>query len=242
MSNGKIVKNLEKLLKFYKEGEIPRLEKHEVNPDLAKSSRENYLYFTLPVSINFQRSSPAMWNAAFETWNDENTKYLFFPEKVVNASFEQLQEDLTKYKLALQKNKHVQIWQKISTTLFKNYDSDPRKIFLETQKCVTRTKNLILENKKSFPYLSGPKMFNYWLFILSKFTDIKLRNAHKISIIPDTHIKQASLKLGISTASDSTEEVERLWFSLLKGTNISPVEMHPVLWHWSRNKFRPDLD
>ena len=35
--------------------------------------------------------------------------------------------------------------------------------------------------------------------------------------------------------------VAALWADLLEGSSISPVEMHPVLWNWSRNKFQPEV-
>ena len=68
-----------KLYELFQTGKIPTLAQHEVNPGLEKGSRENYLYFTLPPCINFQRQSPAMWAAALKTWNDAETNYLFFP-------------------------------------------------------------------------------------------------------------------------------------------------------------------
>lgn len=92
---------------------------HEVNPGLKKSSRENYLYFLMSCTINFQRNSYALWKSSLATWNDPKTNYLFYPEKVVETKFEKLQKDMAKHKLALQKNKHPTIWLKISTTLNK---------------------------------------------------------------------------------------------------------------------------
>ncbi len=83
MSKVTILARVRKLKQLYDAGQIPQLHKHEVNPGLAQESRENYLYFTLPVCLNFQRSSPAMWQAALATWNDPETNYLYFPEKVV---------------------------------------------------------------------------------------------------------------------------------------------------------------
>ena len=37
------------LLDYFDQGLIPTLAQHEVNPGLPIGSRENYLYFTLPV-------------------------------------------------------------------------------------------------------------------------------------------------------------------------------------------------
>jgi len=69
---------VKKLLRLFQEGKILTLPHHEVHPDVEKGSRENYLYFTLPCCINFQRSSPAMWQSALATYLDPETNYLFF--------------------------------------------------------------------------------------------------------------------------------------------------------------------
>src|ERR1700704_5814313 len=118
------LEKVKRLMTFYEQGLIPALEHHEVNPGLAPSSRENYLYFTLPVCINFQRSSPAMWAAALATYNDESTRYVFFPELLAGADMEQIRADLTCHKLALQPNKHVLIWTTIARTLHEDYHDD----------------------------------------------------------------------------------------------------------------------
>src|SRR3989338_2497066 len=106
---------IERLYEAFHGGENPKLAEQQAHPDLEKGSRENYLYFTLPPTINFQRSSPAMWRAALATWEDPETNYVFFPEKVAEKKFEQVQKDLLRHKLALQQNKHPKIWTTISS-------------------------------------------------------------------------------------------------------------------------------
>lgn len=227
---------------LYHAGKIPTLAQHEVHPPLDLGSRENYLYFTLPPCLNFQRSSPAMWKAALATWEDPETNYVFFPEKSTTVNIEKLRKDLLKHKLALQPNKHTEIWSRISKTLNDKYQADPRELFRQTQYCVTRTKNLLqITNKADFPYISGQKMANYWLYILSQYTDIKLRNMHKISIIPDTHVIQCSVHLGLVDEKATPEQVAAAWEELLQDSHLTPVEVHPVLWNWSRNNFLPSV-
>lgn len=181
MTKQDILKKVLKLQSIFHEGKIPTLPQHEVHPDLDLSSRENYLYFTLPPCINFQRSSPAMWQAALKTWNDPQTNYLFFPEKVALKTREEIQKDLLKHKFALQLNKHTDIWMIISKTLHEYYEDDPRNVL------------------------------------------------------------QSTIKLGLVEKIVTPQVVEKLWFELLKDSPISPVEMHPVLWNWSRNNFQPEV-
>ena len=53
------------------------------------------------------------------------------------------------------------------------------------------------EAKKKFPYLSGTKLCNYWLYVLSNYTAIPLKNTNDIYIAADRHIIRASYKLGL---------------------------------------------
>lgn len=232
--------HIRRLYTLYHSGEIPRLAEHEVHPDLDPTSRERYLYFTLPVSLNFQRNSPAMWRSALATWNDPQTHYLFFPEEVTKRSFEEVQQDLIKHKLALQKNKHPLIWTALSKTLHDFYNNDPREVIRKNDSSVISILHCLqVEQKEHFPYLRGAKMANYWLYILTQFTDITLSDKNAISIIPDTHVLQCSAHLDIAPEGTSPETVAQLWKELLEGSEISPVDMHPVLWNWSRNNFQP---
>ena len=240
--NQKPLKRALRLHSLFHQGKIPTLPNHEVNPGLDKASRENYIYFTLPPSLNFQRSSPAMWASALKTYEDPETNYLFFPEKVVRQNRQKIQKDLLKHKLALQQNKHTDIWITISNTFHELFNDDPRELLKQGGWDVLEIQNIIQnKEKKHFPYLSGPKMANYWLYILTCYTNAKFLNMHEISIIPDTHVQKCSIKLGLSKESDSPLKVADIWKKLLNESEVSPVQMHPVLWHWSRNKFLPEV-
>jgi hypothetical protein len=231
-----------KLLHLFENGAIPTLAQHEVHPKLDPGSRENYLYFTLPPCLNFQRNSPAMWKSALATWEDPETHYLFFPEKTALTPFEKIQQDLGKHKLGLQPNKHTEIWTKISTTLYAQYNSDPRKLIEEADHDAGKLIHILqVAKRKEFPFLCGPKLSNYWPFILSQYTNVQFKNMHEISIIPDTHVIQSSIHLGLVDTSANSLKVEQVWKELLKDSGISPVTMHPVLWNWSRNNFQPEV-
>lgn len=238
----RILKKVRELKKLYHEGKIPTLKQHEVHPNLSKGSRENYLYFTLAPCLNFQRQSPALWAAAFKTYEDLETKYLFFPEHVQSVSRNKIQTDLLKHKLALQRNKHTDIWIAITSTLYTHFHSDPREILSQGGWKISKILQLIQETyKDNFPYLRGPKMSNYWLYILSSYTDASFLDMSNLSIIPDTHVLQSSVQLGLSRGTESSVQLASIWRDLLKGSDITPVEMHPVLWHWSRNNFQPSV-
>lgn len=244
MDKSQILTRVIKLHKLFHEGKIPTLSQHELHPDLDKSSRENYLYFTLAPCLNFQRSSPALWISAFNTYEDPKTRYLFLPEEVMKRSREQIQKDLMKHKLALQKNKHTDIWIVISKAFHELYQDDPRKLFESVDWDVIKILNILhVEQRKQFPYLSGPKLSNYWLYILTFYTDAKdkFKNKYALSIIPDTHVLQSTVKLGITPTISTPIVVAEAWKDLLEGSELSPSDMHAVLWNWSRNNFLPEV-
>lgn len=242
MKKKEALSKVRKLYKLFHEGKIPTLAQHEVNPGLDKGSRENYLYFTLPPCINFQRSSPSMWASALKTHEDPETNYLFYPEKVAKKTREEVQRALLKHKLGLQRNKHTDIWITISRALHDLFDDDPRNLFKTANWDVLQIHQIVqVDKKKHFPYLSGPKMANYWLYILSHYTDAKFRNMQEISIIPDTHVLQSTAKLGITNGICTPLIVAQSWKELLSNTEIYPIQMHPVLWNWSRNNFQPEV-
>lgn len=243
MNHSQILQKLETLKKHFEAGAIPVMHNHEVHPDVPISSRENYLYFINTCSLNFQRSSPATWQSAMKTWDDESTRFVFFPEKVVASSTDNLRAALLKHKLALQPNKHVDIWSRIANTFHTHFNDDPRELFKKGEFDAVKVLNTMqTEMKKDFPYLSGPKLSNYSLFILLHYSDLKLTNTKSISIIPDTHIMKSSVQLGlVGDKSMNPLTVSKVWEELLSDTQYSPIDFHSMLWNWSRNDFKPGV-
>ena len=108
------------------------------------------------------------------------------------------------------------LWIKISETLAKYYSGDPREVLKEAKYNVIEILENLQNVKKSlFPYLGGKKLSNYWLFILNKFTDVKLKNIAMLSVIPDTHVLQSTVKLGLHNGAVTAEIADKLWRDLL---------------------------
>ena len=68
------------------------------------------------MALNSQRNSYTLWESALKTYEDSETNFVFSPNKVINADYEDVQKALTKYKLALQRNKQTNIWLKLCQT------------------------------------------------------------------------------------------------------------------------------
>ena len=104
----------------------------------------------------------------------------------------------------------------------------------------------IHKNKKDFPYLGGNKICNYWLYVLEQYTDIKFVDRENITVAPDTHVVQASQKLGVVTPEEVQSTniqtvLAQRWENILEGTDFKPIDIHTPMWLWSRGKFRVDI-
>ena len=125
-----ILEKVDKLVDMYKKGLLGgEVMPEDSNPNFAKESKENYNYFTLPMALNYQRNSYKLWESANSTWEDATTKFVFDTEKVKESSFEQVQQALTKYKVAMQQNKQTEIWIKLCNTINELFNGDIRNLF-----------------------------------------------------------------------------------------------------------------
>jgi len=239
-----ILRSVEILINSYNQGKLGGdVMPEDSNPKLCKDSKENHHFFTLPMALNYQRNSYTLWEAATKTYIDESTREVFDPTAVASMTVQLLREKLLKHKLALQPNKHIDTWNRICESLNRYYTGDIRNLFIESEADIPEIKKAIqIKYKKGFPYLSGPKIFNYWLYVMGNYTDANFKHKEELSIAPDTHVIQASLKLGLIDRntfdkSGVADVVDKRWRDLLSGTNIAPIDIHTPLWLWSRGGF-----
>ncbi|MCH5167028.1 MAG: hypothetical protein J1F35_03960 [Erysipelotrichales bacterium] len=242
MSNG-IIKKCEILMAMYKKGMLGgEVMPEDENPHYELTSLENYIYFTLPMSLNYQRNSYTLWEGANKTAKDEETRFVFDPYKVIESTFEEVQTALVKYKVALQKNKQTEIWIKLCNTFINLFDGDIRKLFEENNYNVNKIRDFIVNHKKDFPYISGTKLVNYWLYVIMQYTDTRYINAEELTVAPDTHVVKATHRLGLindkelESASVQQVVIDR-WKDLFKNTPYKPIDIHTPLWLWSRGGF-----
>lgn len=240
-----ILDNVDKLIAMYKNGDLGgEVMPEDANPNLRKDSLENYLYFTLPMALNYQRNSYTLWKSALKTYTDDETRFVFNPKVCLEKSFEEVQYALTKYKVALQKQKQTEIWLSLCNTFVEIFDGDIRKLFDKLDNDVNKIRDFIQkENKKKFPYLSGMKICNYWLYVIYQYTDRKYKNIECLTVAPDTHVCKATHRLGLITDDEfNSSNVQQIvidrWQELFKDTKYKTIDIHTQLWLWSRNGFK----
>lgn len=245
MNKKLILDNVDKLMAMYKNGDLGgEVMPEDANPNLRKESLENYLYFTLPMALNYQRNSYTLWESALKTYTDDETRFVFNPKVCLEKSFEEVQYALTKYKVALQKQKQTEIWLSLCNTFVEIFDGDIRKLFDKLDNDVNKIRDFIQkENKKKFPYLSGMKICNYWLYVIYQYTDRKYKNIECLTVAPDTHVCKATHRLGLITDDEfNSSNVQQIvidrWQELFKDTKYKTIDIHTQLWLWSRNGFK----
>lgn len=242
-----VISKVRKLIELYKEGKLGGEKMPEdSNPHLSKASEENYIYFTLPMALNYQRDSYKLWESALQTFVDKECADVFNPSKVLKMSNEELRQKLTKHNVALQPNKQPTIWRTLCQTFVEHFDGSVKNLFIQCENDIKQIKTFIINNKKLFPYLSGTKILNYWLYVMTQRTNTKFKNCQEISVAPDTHVLQASVRLGVIQQADLLksnirEVVSEKWKTILAGTGIQPIDIHTPFWLWSRNGFKVDV-
>lgn len=124
------------------------------------------------------------------------------------------------------------------------FDGDIRKLFDLLDNDVNKIREFVQkENKKKFPYLSGTKICNYWLYVIYQYTTQQYRNIECLTVAPDTHVCKYSLKLGLISEKEFQSNhvqdivIER-WQKILQGAKYKPIDIHTPLWLWSRNGFK----
>lgn len=246
MERDTILQKVQKLMAAYREGLLggEKMPEHE-NPGLDKASKENYLFFTLPMALNYQRNSYVLWECANRLYKD--MPCIFDCGYVADMPETDLRDILARYKVALQPNKQPVIWKTLCASFGDKYDGDVRKFFYDKNYEVAAIKEYLCRNKKAFPYLSGNKICNYWLYVMEQYTDAKFVDRRSITVAPDTHVIQASERLGVidseeAKRSDVQQIAAERWNEILSGTEYAPIDVHTPMWLWSRGKFEVEIE
>lgn len=245
MNREYFIESCKELITAFENGDLGQTEMPEnANPFksvIPNVTEESLSYFTLPMALNYQRNSYELWKSALKTWEDPETRDVFDIADVATMTEAELRLKLVRYKVALQPNKHIATWQTIAKTVYENWGSLENLIKAADLDYLKLSKIIQKDYKKGFPYLSGPKIFNYWCYILTLYCGVELENAEYIEIAPDTHITKCSVLLDVITENEAEtltkDQISRRWRELLKDSGINPIDMHAPLWFWSRNGF-----
>ncbi|MGG4498522.1 hypothetical protein [Brevibacillus reuszeri] len=247
MRNDDLIKKLEILIQMHEKGLLGG----EVMPEDALigtvPEQEWPNVLTLGMSLNYQRNSYTLWKMVAQCYLDEGSRWVFDPQKVAESSLDDLRDALLQHRVALQPTRHPEIWHRVSRGIT---GSSPKGNVLglieSADYDIAQLQTIMqVQRKADFPYLSGPKLFHYWLYVMESYAGISWKSRELITIAPDTHILQATVKLGLclpevlhGTAKDR-EAVASAWERALSGSRFAPIDVHTPLWLWSRADFPP---
>ena len=239
------IKNVRLLIKMHSNGLLGG----EVMPEdaLFRVVPEDELVnvLTLGMSLNYQRNSYKLWEAVAQTYLDKRSRWVFNTKAVTEGNLDDLKKVLIHYRVALQPNRHPEIWKRVSKGFVQSsLKGDLMGLIQSVQFDIAALKEIMqIKRKPEFPYLSGPKIFNYWLYVLETYAGVCWKSRELITIAPDTHIIKASVKLGLCSSevlNGTTEDrqvVAGAWEEALIETDLAPIDIHTPLWLWSRAGF-----
>lgn len=214
----------------------------DVHPDIARDGDELAAYFTLGMTLNYQRNSYALWRACTAMFKDAKRRWVFDPARAANAGISDLRDALGHHRVALQPNRHPDIWRRNAMGLCVHAGGSVRRLFELCGDDIGRVRDLISQRKSDFPYLNGPKISNYWLYVMSQYMRWPLTGRATLSIAPDTNVIAASFQLGLIDATERglsrlPDLVAERWCEVLNGSEFTPIDLHTPLWLWSRAGF-----
>lgn len=210
---------------------------------MRRGSYEHIMWLTLTVAIDYQRDAASLWNSAKLTWENESTRWVFLPNESRNRTYQDLVIALARYRLSQKHNKDAQIWWTVSTSFFKLFEGDPRKL-LELYKYDAEEvyNQMHSKHKKDFPYLSGDKILLLWIRMLKDEANIDLANLENVRIPIDIHTARATLTTGCLVGDfdghfqDLVTEAQHAWEESCKKTDSKyyPLQLDEPLWNLSR--------
>lgn len=220
------------------------------NSGIKRGSYEHLMFITMVVSIDYQRNADQLWDAGRKTFENEQTRWLFNPEMVVNKSYDETLESMKIHKLSKKPQKDADIWFRVSKSFLDIYDSNPMNLIKECDYDAFRIykKKFDPTFKRCFPYFSGDKIFPLWIRMLHDNVGLELRNLNQIPIPVDVHIARATLSTScltgkyLGTISSVSSKVDETWkktMELIEHPKLKyKLQLDEPLWHLSRHGCR----
>ncbi len=235
----------------------------DVKPDTIKwgsevpgASKYEYLMFiTMVVSIDYMRNANRLWESGRITFNDEPTKWLFFPKEVVKHNIEDVKKAMQKHKLSQRPTKDSNIWFKVAESLNKIYEDDPLNIVKEASSdaSIIYSKKFDYTFKKNFPSFTGNKIYPLWIRMLKDNLNINLKNLDKVPLPVDVHVARSSFRTGAligeyngSRNNRISSLINEVWREAIHQLNDEDLtytlQLDEPLWHLSKYGCRKRKD
>lgn len=201
-----------------------------------ESNRHYALFLTLIASIDKRKETmdkngkAGLWREAKELWNDEETRWIYEPENVVERDYEELIDLFTDSRLRrFNYYEDPHIWYLNSLSLYRYFDSDPRNMLAEADYDALDLLTLVRsdEYNNRFLSLTGKKIGPLWVRFMDEEIH-ELDRIHEIEIPVDTRIQNITNTL---LGTDySKRQVRDVWREVCDQTGLIPVRLDQPLW------------
>ncbi len=244
IERGRIVSEL--LLKKYKD---PGIFGHKEMPDfeapkeLKRGSRDHLFFLTLLSAMTSMRDFVGLYKATKETWEDKETRFLFYPKELLKRTDSEVFEAITEHGVAKRKYREVFSYLvPFSKALVYFFDGDPYNLLkaceFDALKIYEKMRTTLSER---LPYISGKKILPMYLRMISQHEfPFELKNLEKIPIPVDVHISRATVILGCISGEfqglqeDFYLEVQRYWTKVCAHSELKPLDLDGSLWTLSK--------
>jgi hypothetical protein len=204
---------------------------------------DRWAFLALVTSVNYRRNSASLWRSAKAAYEDSATRWIFDVAQVTTADREVLLRTLTSTGVAIQPTRQVPGWRAIAESVHEQWGSfqtlvNDHASFHELRRTVQ------VDYRKGFPYLSGPKLFNYWNYTMMRKGMTSFPDANLIDVAVDSHVMKSSVQLGLPAAISGAPApaVASEWRDILAESWLVPTDLTVPLWIWSRANFEPSVD
>jgi hypothetical protein len=201
------------------------------------------LFLTLSTALNRQRDAEGLYSKFGRLWETE--RWIFEPGRLIeDRTFEELAGLFEKEGVRFGET-DAEVWYEISRTLYKDYNSDPMRLFerfdFNMERISDHVKNAsgdtrFYDHGKKFPVLRGEKIRPLWLRLIDGYVHpLESQAGEEISV--DTHIIQITNKLFDKEYSDGLsdkEEIRDLWRSVCEDESVNPIDIDGALWYINR--------
>ncbi len=208
----------------------------ETHPSgIIRGSTAHLVFITLTITISYQRNASSLWQSAYSTYLDPETRYLFDPRSVSAASLSDIRRDLKKHGLSKKTRNDAYIWKTNAKSFWRKWAGDPSGLLescgwdcLSVLQRLEQDHHLFGETSKAdYPYLRDPMTGPLWLRMLRDDAGLsRLKNLDRVALPVDTHIARATLTTGVvrgrfkGNLTDLFHHIREVWFESVRGLTI----------------------
>lgn len=203
-----------------------------INPDIVDGSREQALFFTYVMALDYQTNANRLWSRSRVRFNRQHD--VFEPEVILATNRIEL-EKLIKSLGGRYPSVQAKAWQKISSILLDDYGGDPRNIAIEPMS-LKEVKSRLSE----FPILKGPKVGRVYTRIMGEKGLFKITDLHTLDVAIDVQVVKFTFYTGVLKVEGFIDEdfqsitirkpLEDVWRRAAKELKCPPWKLDEPIW------------